>query len=82
MNRAFAASVFCLALLTTGPALAAPTAADKATARALGTEGIELFQAHSYPAALDKLVRAKALVATPVLDLYIARCQVELGHLV
>jgi hypothetical protein len=69
-------------LLTAWPALAAPSAADKATARTLGTDGIELYGANKLEAALDKLKRADALVSSPVLELYIARCHVGLGHLV
>jgi hypothetical protein len=82
MKQVFAAAALCMTFLLTQALVAAPTAADKATARTLGAEGIELYQAHSYAPALDKLGRAKALVATPVLDLYIARCHAELGHLV
>lgn len=60
----------------------AQSAADKATARQLATEGIKLYQAKDLNRALDKLLRAQALYDAPVHLLYIARCQVELGQLV
>ncbi|HMJ15806.1 MAG TPA: tetratricopeptide repeat protein [Polyangiaceae bacterium] len=60
----------------------AQSAADKATARTLATEGIKLFQAGRYAEALDRLQRAQALYDAPVHLLYIARAQVKLDKLV
>jgi hypothetical protein len=58
------------------------SAADKATARKLATDGIQLFQQDRFADALDKLERAESLFDAPVHLLYIARCQVKLSHLV
>lgn len=67
--------------LSTAPA-GAQTAADKATARKLATDGIKLYRSKEYADALDKLQRAQALYDAPIHLLYIARCQVALGQLV
>lgn len=64
------------------PDAVAQSAADKATAREVATEGIELFRAGKYPEALDRLRRAQALYDAPVHLLYIARTQEKLGQLV
>lgn len=69
-------------LLSAAPPALAQSAADKATARQLATEGIKLFRGGEYADALDKLQRAEALYDAPVHLLYIARCQVKLGKLV
>lgn len=63
------------------PALA-QSAADKATARQLATEGIELFKAGKIPEALDKLQRAQQLYDAPVHLIYIARSHAQLGQFV
>lgn len=60
----------------------AQSAADKATARQLATDGIQLFQKERFADALDKLERAEALFDAPVHLLYIARCHAKLNHLV
>lgn len=60
----------------------AQSAADKATARQLATEGIQYFQKERYAEALDKLERAESLFDAPVHLLYIARCHAKLNHLV
>src|SRR5688572_16146702 len=64
-------------VLAAAPCLA-QTAADKATARKLAGEGIELYQAGKYGEALDKLERAEQLYDAPVHLLYIARTQAKL----
>jgi hypothetical protein len=68
------------ALFVTAFDAAAENAADKATARKLATEGIELYQAGKYPEALDRLERAEALFDAPVHLLYIARTQSALNR--
>lgn len=60
----------------------AQSAADKATARELATEGIRLYREKSYAEALEKLNRAEALYDAPPHLLYIARSYVALGQLV
>jgi len=72
----------CAGLSTWGRPSLAQSAADKATARNLATEGIELFREGRYSDALDRLQRAEALFHAPVHLLYIARSQAELGLLV
>lgn len=57
-------------------------AADKANARSLATEGIELFNEGRYADALDRLQRAQSLFDAPMHLLYIARAEVKLGRLV
>lgn len=71
-----------LVTATTAQRVLAESAADKATAREVATQGIELYRAEKYPDALDRLRRAQALYDAPVHLLYIARCQDKLGQLV
>jgi len=60
----------------------AQTPADKATARQLATQGIQLFQQGKHAEALDLLQRAEQLYDAPVHLIYIARTQAALGKLV
>ena len=69
----------CLLAATTGTA---QSAADKATARNLATEGIRLFQEGKHNEALDRLQRAQALYDAPIHLVYVARAQAKLGRLV
>jgi hypothetical protein len=78
--RRFASWLLAGALFVTSFEALAENAADKATARKLATEGIELYQAGKYPEALDKLERAEALYDAPVHLLYIARTERELNR--
>jgi hypothetical protein len=77
-----------IGILVTGAALLgsgtvqAESAADRATARPLATEGIQLFQQGKVPEALDKLERAQALYDAPIHLVYIARCQIKLNRFV
>lgn len=71
-----------LVALSAAPNAFGQSAADKATAREVATQGIELFRAGKYPEALDLLRRAQALYDAPVHLLYIARSQEKLGQLV
>ncbi len=61
---------------------AAPTAADRATARRLMTEGRNLRHDKNLEGALEKFLAAEALVAVPTTGLEVARTQAELGLLV
>jgi hypothetical protein len=76
----FAALVFGTALPEV--ARAQDSVADKANARTLATEGIDLFNEGRYAEALDRLQRAQALFDAPIHLLYIARAQTKLGQLV
>jgi hypothetical protein len=71
-----------LVLVTLAGPVFGQSAADKATARKLATEGIELHGQGKYAEALDKLQRAEALYDAPVHLVYIARAQAKLGQVV
>ena len=73
------AATACMFAAATG---AAQSAADKATARNLATEGIRLFQEGKHTEALDRLQRAQTLYDAPVHLVYMARAQAQLGRLV
>jgi hypothetical protein len=60
----------------------AQSAADKATARGLAREAIELYKAGKFADSLDKMQRAEELYDAPVHLIYIARCQDKLGLVV
>lgn len=63
-------------------ALAEPSDADRATARALAREGYEASVRQDYAAAADLFRRADALVHAPTLVLGLARAEAALGQLV
>jgi hypothetical protein len=73
------------ALLSFAVALAVPAAAqapDEATrtaARALGTAGVEAYQASDFATATDKLEKAYALLHAPSLGLWSGRALVKVG---
>lgn len=69
-------------LLWVGSASADPSAADRATARALAGEGFQALQHKDYAAAADRFSRADALVHAPTLMLDWARSLAGLGQLV
>ena len=56
--------------------------ADRATARDLGREAINLYRAGKYPDALDRMSRAHSLVNLTTTGLWRARCLEKLGRLV
>src|SRR5262245_45075283 len=64
---------------------AAAQAADEsalAAARALGRDGVTLYQSGQYAQALDKLERAYAVARVPSLGLWAGRALEKLGRLV
>jgi len=69
-------------LLLALPALAAPSDADRATARELGSAGVAALEAKDYPTAVDRLSRAIALYDAPTLRLARARALRAMGHFV
>lgn len=89
-RRAFAGKIFAprvLAFLLVASPLwvqtaSAQSAADKATARELASDGIKKFNAGNAKAALKSLQKAQALYNAPIHLLYIARAQVQLGQLI
>ena len=81
-------SVFSLGIgaslaLASGHALAdEPSAADIASARRIGFEGIQLAEKGNCAAAIDKLARAEALRHAPTILGRLGECQIALGKLV
>ena len=72
-----------LAIIVTAASTAwGQSAADKATARQLATQGIQFYQQGKHAEALDLLQRAEQLYDAPVHLIYIARTQAALGKLV
>ena len=59
---------------------AEPSQQERATARALGDEGILLWEKADYAGALDRFTRALALVDAPTLSLRQAECLQKLGR--
>lgn len=67
------------------PAAAAPAATDetlRSAARALGEEGLKLYDEGNFAAAADKLARADEIVRLPTTGLYVARALAKAGKLV
>src|ERR1700729_1547326 len=82
LRRRFAALVVA-ALLVPNLALAAgPSAADRASARALAAEAPRAFDDKDYATAADRFARADSLVHAPTLLLGLARADVALGRIV
>jgi hypothetical protein len=75
-------SMLTVSLLCAGPALADPSAEDRATARSLAGEGYQALQTKDYSTAVDRFSRADALVHAPTLMIDWARSLVGLGKLV
>jgi hypothetical protein len=69
-------------MLATTPAISAPTAADKDTARALMKEGRSRRTKGDHRGALESFVAADALMNVPTTGLEVGRTQVQLGLLV
>jgi hypothetical protein len=79
----------CFVVVALAPVLAAGPAqaqgsedAERAVARKLGYDGIELYQAGSHAEAFDKLDKAYHILEVPTLGLWSARALVQLGRLV
>src|SRR6478609_2257212 len=75
-------SGIAVGLLWVGTAAAEPSAADRATARSLATEGYWALHDKRYAEAADRFGRADALVHAPTLTLDWARRLVGLGQFV
>lgn len=71
----------CMVLFTAN-AVVAQSAADKATARQLATQGIQSYQQGKNAEALELLQKAQQLYDAPIHLIYIARAQAALGKLV
>lgn len=74
----------CTALLASlaSPANAEDSAENKAAARDLATEGIQLAQSGKCEEAIPKLTRAEKLFHAPTILTWIGQCQIELGRYV
>lgn len=88
VRASLVASVFSLGIvaslaLASGDALAdEPTAADIASARKIGFEGIQLAEKGNCAAAIDKLARAEKLFHAPTTLGRLGECQVLTGKIV
>jgi hypothetical protein len=63
-------------------AFADPTDEERATARALGTEGVQMAASGDCRNAIDRLSRAEALVHAPTTALPLAQCLVQTGKII
>jgi hypothetical protein len=59
-----------------------PSAENKAAARDLALQGIQLAQGGKCAEAIDPLSRAEALYHAPTILTWIGQCQIDLGRLV
>jgi hypothetical protein len=83
--RTFIGAGLCAGSLLGSPGdarAAEPSAADRATARALAQEGYAALREQQFATAVDRFARADALVHAPTLLRDLARAQIGLGHLV
>jgi len=78
---AVAAGFFGIMTLASS-ARAQTEAENKAAARALGLEGIQLAMDGNCEAALDKLTRAHQLYFAPTIAVWLGECQIDQGQLV
>ncbi len=84
-GRAVLALLFAAALADSAPARGDaehPTDDEKASARVLGGEGVDLATRGECAGAVDKLAAAEALVHTPATAAALAQCEIHLGKLI
>jgi len=80
MKASLGAALLSLAVAVAAPAAAqAPDEATRTAARALGTAGVEAYQANDFATATDKLEKAYALLHAPSLGLWSGRALVKVG---
>jgi hypothetical protein len=86
MKRSSFQAVLVVVALVPGFARADPTSVptdeQKASARLLGTDGVRFAMAGDCRNAVDKLVRAEAIMHAPTTALPLAKCQIQLGKIV
>ena len=84
MRTSLRPSILALAaILAVFPARArAQTDAERAGARSAGLAGLEAYSAGKYEQAVDYFTRAESLMHAPTHQLYLARANTKLGHLV
>jgi hypothetical protein len=76
------APLLLIAWLLFAPVARGDEAANTATARALGTEGVVLADEGRCPEAIEKLSRAEALHHAPTTAVRLAECEIEVGKIV
>lgn len=82
-RRRGALAVAALLAFASTPLVAhAQTDDERAGARAAASEGLKAFEAKKWSDAIDLFTRAESLVHAPPHLLYLARANVQLGHLV
>lgn len=81
MRRTLLTASVCLGVAIASPALA-DEAANTATARALGIEGVTLADAGKCREAIEKLERAEQLRHAPTTATRLGECEIEVGRLV
>jgi hypothetical protein len=79
MKLRLAAWVLVAACVHASPAAAQVDDSTRTAARALGTAGVDAYQAGDYPTASDKLEKAYGLLKVPTLGLWSGRALVKLG---
>ncbi|MDB4934452.1 MAG: hypothetical protein JWP87_1424 [Labilithrix sp.] len=82
LARAAASIAGAIVVVAAGRAARADEAADTATARALGVEGVTLANAGNCKEAVPKLERAEKLHHAPTTATRLAECEIERGFLV
>jgi hypothetical protein len=83
LRFAAALAVTSAMLASAGPAHAErPDPKLRSAARALGAEGLKLFEKGKFEEALDRFERASKLIPAPTLGIRAARCLEKLGRLV
>jgi hypothetical protein len=81
MRASIGAALLSFAIAIGVPAAAqAPDEATRTAARALGTAGVEAYQANDFATATDKLEKAYALLHAPSLGLWSGRALVKVGR--
>jgi hypothetical protein len=81
-GRLLLASALCLVTLVPAPASAAPTAADRETARGLLKDGDTKFDSKDYRAALKNYEAAHSIMGYPSTGFAVAKTRAALGLLV
>jgi hypothetical protein len=78
-----ALALFTLGIALGPEALAQPAeSASRKAARVLAEEGLSLFDQKDYVGALERFNKADSLMDAPTVDVFAARCLVQLGRLV
>ena len=83
MRRSIAVVAAAVVLAAALPAAAAPPdEATKAAARKIAQEGLSLYDSGNYEEALDRFVRADAMMHAPTMLLMAGRALIKLDRLI